>query len=128
MPIQQFSSNNAMIELMNVGFAYKDTPILKNINCTIQRGGFYGIIGPNGAGKTTLLKLICGLLVPRPGEIRIQGMPLSQIKHSERAKIISYLPQDIHPFDYTKIDHIVLLARIPYIQKNFFEKKSIKPI
>lgn len=122
--MQQFSLKNIIIELMNVSFAYKDTPILKNINCTIQRGGFYGIIGPNGAGKTTLLKLICGLLTPQLGEIRIQGIPFSQIDHNERAKIISYLPQDIHPFDYAKTDHIVLLARIPYIQKSFFEKKE----
>lgn len=124
MSMQEFLHQDTIIELENINFAYRDTAILKNINCTIQKGEFLGVIGPNGAGKTTLLKLICGLLTPQQGNIRIQGIPFSKIEHNERAKIISYLPQNIHPFDYTKIAHIVLLARIPYINKSFFEKKE----
>ncbi|MDJ0533788.1 MAG: ABC transporter ATP-binding protein [Xenococcaceae cyanobacterium MO_207.B15] len=47
--------------------------ILDNINLTIQRGEKVGIIGANGSGKSTLLKVICGILQPTVGSVRVRG-------------------------------------------------------
>jgi ABC-type polysaccharide/polyol phosphate transport system ATPase subunit len=47
--------------------------VLKEINLVIKSGEKIGIIGPNGAGKSTLLKVICGILEPTTGNIRVRG-------------------------------------------------------
>ncbi|MEO0533209.1 MAG: ABC transporter ATP-binding protein [Cyanobacteria bacterium P01_A01_bin.123] len=53
-------------------FAYPDgLQVLQAVEFEIQWGERVGLIGPNGAGKTTLFMLLCGLLTPNQGEIRL---------------------------------------------------------
>jgi len=40
-----------------------------------QGGGITGLLGPNGAGKSSLIQLLCGLLPPSGGDVRIFGAP-----------------------------------------------------
>ena len=61
-----------------VGFSYSDKPdVLKNVSLTVMPGERVGLIGPNGSGKTTLFMVICGVLKPSAGEIRVLGKPVS---------------------------------------------------
>ena len=64
---------NAMITIKDLGFAYRETPVLKNINMTLEEGRIYGLLGENGVGKTTLLTLLCGLKKPQMGKIDTDG-------------------------------------------------------
>ena len=52
--------------------------VLENLNLTINSGEVYGLLGPNGAGKTTVINLICNLLKPDAGIIKINQKSLSQ--------------------------------------------------
>jgi ABC-2 type transport system ATP-binding protein len=56
-----------------------------NVNLNIQKGEILGLLGINGAGKTTMLKMICGLLNPTRGEIKISGLPLER----NRSKLLN---------------------------------------
>lgn len=47
--------------------------VLDQVNLTIETGRKVGIIGANGAGKSTILKLICGILQPTSGQVRVYG-------------------------------------------------------
>lgn len=47
--------------------------IIDKIDLVVQQGEKIGIIGSNGAGKSTLLKIICGILQPTSGKVRVQG-------------------------------------------------------
>lgn len=47
--------------------------VLDNINLVIEAGEKIGIIGANGSGKSTLLKVICGILQPTTGSVRVRG-------------------------------------------------------
>ena len=62
-----------MIEIRNLDFMYKKSPVFSNINLSFPQGNIYGLLGENGVGKTTLLKLICGLLRPSQGSVSIDG-------------------------------------------------------
>jgi ATP-binding cassette subfamily F protein uup len=63
-------SGTMVMDAKNVSFGYTETPIIRNLTTTIQRGDKVGIIGPNGSGKSTLLKLLLGELTPQQGSIR----------------------------------------------------------
>jgi cobalt transport protein ATP-binding subunit len=64
-----------MIEIRDLHLTYPDgTRALRGIDLTISKGEFLLVCGANGSGKTTLIRLICGLLKPTTGSIRINGM------------------------------------------------------
>src|SRR6267143_1233725 len=46
---------------------------LKNVSLDIRRGEIFALLGPNGAGKTTLIGIICGIVNPSEGRIRVDG-------------------------------------------------------
>lgn len=62
-----------MIILNNVYKNFDEISAADNISMHIQKGEKVGIVGTNGAGKTTLLRMICGILRPDAGEIRVLG-------------------------------------------------------
>ena len=63
-----------MITIKDLGFAYGEKAVLKNITMTREEGRIYGLLGENGVGKTTLLTLLCGLKKPQAGTIDTDGM------------------------------------------------------
>ena len=66
-------SDNPVVSLEGVNFAYGGTEVLRDVNFALEQGDFVGIIGPNAGGKTTLLKIVLGLLSPDSGEVRVLG-------------------------------------------------------
>lgn len=64
-----------------VSFRYDgaDSDTLHAVSFTLHPGEKIALVGPNGAGKTTIVKLLCGLYLPTSGEIRVNGVPTSQI-------------------------------------------------
>ena len=66
---------------------------LDELSFQIKPGEIYGLIGPNGAGKTTTLRIICTLLLPTSGSIRVFDLdPVTQA--NQVRKIIGYLPEE----------------------------------
>ena len=61
----------AFLELKSVSKSYGATPVLHDINLSIEKGEFVAIVGYSGAGKTTFISLIAGLLKPDSGTLRI---------------------------------------------------------
>lgn len=58
-----------IISLHNVGLAYKDKWVLKNVDFALQKGEFVAVLGDSGCGKSSLLKLIAGFIKASEGEI-----------------------------------------------------------
>jgi ABC-2 type transport system ATP-binding protein len=89
-----------MIELHHVFKRYGHKLAVDDLDLTIARGELYAFLGPNGAGKTTTIKMICGLLYPTAGTIRIAGLDLRE--HGEAARrLLAYVPDQ--PFLYEKL-------------------------
>ena len=83
-----------MIDISNVTFEYhKGKPVLKDFSLSFPQGGVYGLLGKNGTGKSTLLYLISGLLRPRHGEVRVDGM-LSANRQPEMLREIFLVPEE----------------------------------
>lgn len=78
-----------VLECTELTKSYGPTMALSDLSLKVPRGRVVGLLGPNGSGKTTLMKLICGLLTPTRGQIRVCGLaPGPQSK-----AIVSYLPE-----------------------------------
>lgn len=61
------------IEIKNLTKNFGQKCAVSGLNMTVQEGAIYGFIGENGSGKSTTEKIICGLLVPNGGEIKLFG-------------------------------------------------------
>ncbi len=83
-----------MIEIRNLDFSYKKSPVFNNINLTFPQGCIYGLLGENGVGKTTLLKLICGLLRPVHGTVTLDGLTAHD-RQPEMLQRIVFLPDEV---------------------------------
>lgn len=69
-----------MLELMNVNKAYAEgRQVLSNLTYTLKSGEYVAIMGESGVGKSTLLNLIAGLDTPDSGDIRVNGVAISQL-------------------------------------------------
>lgn len=89
-----------MIELEHVSKRYGNKLAVDDLNLQIQPGELFAFLGPNGAGKTTTIKMMCGLLFPTAGTIRIGGFDLKTDGDQAR-QILSYVPDQ--PFLYEKL-------------------------
>jgi len=67
---------------------------LKAIDLEIRRGEIFALLGPNGAGKTTLISIVCGLVKPSTGSVRVDGYDIVADYRAARAKI-GLVPQEL---------------------------------
>ncbi len=56
------------------------------ITFDVRKGEIFGVLGPNGAGKTTTIRMMCGLLMPTSGDVKVLDMDVSDPKSSKRLK------------------------------------------
>ena len=104
-----------MIQLHDVCFAYGDCGVLDHVSLQIDRGERVAVIGANGAGKTTLLKMIGGLLHPRAGSVRIDGIDSADVPTPQMAKLVATVPQElVIPFSFT-VREMVELGRTAHV-------------
>src|SRR5512140_1604862 len=84
-----------MIWTSNLGKRYGRFQALEGVDLRVGRGEVYGFLGLNGAGKSTTIRLLCGLLKPTTGSIRIGGEPLVWPDGGNVRRRIGYLPQNV---------------------------------
>ena len=66
------------IAIQNLSKTIKSNAVIQDISMNLKSGVIYGFKGINGSGKTMLMRLICGLIRPTEGEIRINGKTLGK--------------------------------------------------
>lgn len=76
------------IQVTDLTVAYRETPVLWDIDLDVPPGVLLAIVGPNGAGKTTLIKAILGLVRPAAGNVLIYNKP-----YDAQRRIVGYVPQ-----------------------------------
>ena len=79
--------------------------------------GVYGLLGANGAGKTTLMRMICGVLKPTSGSIRLDGKTMQEL--GERYyTYLGYMPQDFGFYpDFTAREFMLYMAAVKGLDK-----------
>jgi iron complex transport system ATP-binding protein len=102
------------IEVRGLFFGYEDFRLSVEALCFEGRK-VTSIVGRNGAGKSTFLKCLAGVLpVPKPS-LFLDGRNLASLRVRERAKLISYVPQElVLAFNYSVLD-FVLMGRAAFL-------------
>ena len=68
---------------------------LEEVDLEIRRGEIFALLGPNGAGKTTLISIVCGIVTPTSGTVRVDGRDIQRDYRVTRFKI-GLVPQELH--------------------------------
>ena len=90
-----------IIEIDDLSKQYgSGTTALQGVSMEIAEGEIVALLGPNGAGKTTLISIICGLVVPTGGTVRVGGHDIRTDWRAAR-RLIGLVPQEIalEPFE-----------------------------
>ncbi len=82
----------AVIELQHLERRFGEFRAVKDVSFTVSRGEVFGLLGANGAGKSTTFRMLCGLLPPSGGSLRVAGEDLRRAASRARAKI-GYMSQ-----------------------------------
>ena len=92
--LQSKTKTEKIIEVKDVTFKYGDFTALKNINFDIYKGEKIAVVGKNGAGKSTLAKLLCGIIRPTEGEIKLNNQNYINLSIKELAQFVGYVMQN----------------------------------
>lgn len=101
---------NTIVELKGIFKEYKNNRLFENMDLTVDKGEICGIIGENGSGKSVLLKMICGLVVPDSGTIKVEGIKIENGIFPQNIGVIldcaGFLP------GYTGFENLNIIANI----------------
>jgi ABC-2 type transport system ATP-binding protein len=91
---------------------YGAVEALAGLSLDVRSGEMFGLIGPDGAGKTTAIRLMCGLLHPDAGEIRVLGLD-PRADHRPLTERVGYLSQRFSLYgDLTIDENIAFFAEV----------------
>src|SRR5579871_4628149 len=86
----------AVISISNLTKSYASgLQALKGINLEIRKGEIFALLGPNGAGKTTLINIVCGIVTPTTGRVRVNGHDVVRDYKAARSAV-GLVPQELY--------------------------------
>jgi ABC-2 type transport system ATP-binding protein len=83
-----------LLRVTNLHKSFGERQAVKAVTFTVDKGQTLGLLGPNGAGKSTTVSMVCGLLQPDQGEVRICGQLVAQGNNAAK-QMMGLVPQDL---------------------------------
>ena len=108
-PVEPELPSKFSIEARGLAKTFGKKVAVSNVTLQVREGEFFGFLGPNGAGKSTTIKMLCGLLRPDGGEIRIAGVDLYS-DPLEVKRLIGVLPEETNLYERLTGEEYLLFA------------------
>lgn len=104
------------LQLQHLHKKYGTKAAVDNVSINLNPG-VYGLLGANGAGKTTLMRMICGVLKPTSGNIRLDGKTIQELGEQYYTHL-GYMPQDFGFYsDFTAREFMLYMAAVKGLNK-----------
>lgn len=114
------------IQTKNLTKTFNSTTALRDLNLEAKKGEVFGLAGPDASGKTTTLRMLCGILPPDRGEVKILGFDIRKNGDWIKEKV-GYLPQKFSLYsDLTVIENINFFSDLYKIPKREREERIDK--
>jgi len=119
-------SVDAPIEAREVSRRFGEKIALDRVSLSVDRGGIGALLGPNGAGKTTLLRILCGLLHPDQGLVRVLGFDTRSSPRSLHQRI-GLVPSGDRSFylRLSGLENLVFFARLHGLSRQAAIERSL---
>ncbi len=88
------NGSEVFVHLDGVGKTYGELEAVQALDLEVRRGEVVGLLGPNGAGKTTLISIICGIVNPSDGSVKVNGHDIIKDYRAARSQI-GLVPQEL---------------------------------
>jgi ABC-2 type transport system ATP-binding protein len=92
------AGNDAAISARGLTKQFGKLVAVDHVDLTVPRSHVYGFLGPNGSGKSTTIRMLCGLLTPTAGEIRVLDLSIPRQAEALRRRI-GYMTQKFSLFE-----------------------------
>jgi ABC-2 type transport system ATP-binding protein len=79
--------DDAVVQVQQLLKKFGNFTAVDHISFEVRRGEIFALLGPNGAGKTTTFRMLCGLLAPSAGQLRVAGADVRSASASARARL-----------------------------------------
>lgn len=111
------------IQIRDLVKRYGSQVSVDHLNLEINEGEIFGLLGPNGAGKSTTIKMMCGLLAPDQGEIRIGGESVRR-NPLEIKRRIGVVPQELAIYeDLSARENVTFFAKLYGLKGKVLEER-----
>lgn len=105
------TGTNTILEFRGIAKSYGATPVLQDVNLTVESGDFLVVYGPPAAGKTVLMRILMGLETPDAGTIHLRGQDATRVPAAQRN--IGYVPQSFALYPHISVhDNIAYPLRL----------------
>ena len=81
------SGDGVAVEVRELSKRFGVFTAVDRISFQVRRGEIFGLLGPNGAGKTTTFRMLCGLLAPSGGVLRVAGVDVGRAGAAARQRL-----------------------------------------
>jgi branched-chain amino acid transport system ATP-binding protein len=103
----------SMIEVERINSYYGDSHVLFDVSMEVREREVVALLGRNGAGKSTTLKTLAGVLHPRSGSIRFEGVPIESLQsHKIARRGLQLVPEERRIFGGLTVEENLDLAAI----------------
>jgi len=80
-------AGGTVLEARDLVLSFGETPALRGVKLSVNRGEIVAVMGPSGSGKSTLLHCLAGILVPDAGEVHFDGQRIDTLREAARSKL-----------------------------------------
>ncbi|MEI8346402.1 MAG: ABC transporter ATP-binding protein [Pseudomonadota bacterium] len=113
-----------MVEVDGLTVKFGQFVAVNNISFSVGKGEIFGFLGANGAGKTTTIRVLCGLLLPTAGKIKVAGINLNEIPEKIKENI-GLMSQKFTLYDDLSIDeNLDFIAGLRKLTPQFYARRK----